>query len=348
MQPENVIRETLIYQHRYRNQKIVVKLGADVIREVEKLEILNDILLLKQNKIHIILTHAQPELKSQNWVSLAHMGIIIDRDSLEDIDQYLTLGKIPIIYCPGSEIVSTDAIVAQVAMEVNAVKLIYATNRDGIFNEQKNLIHQMTIEEAEKLLTHSLVTGGMRQKVEAAIMACKEGVPRVQIINGLRSGSLLKEICTAAGVGTMIYDGRNVYQLIRKARISDIVPIVSILNDAELETTIVFEDIINKINQFVVFDEDQLVHACMLMREQADIGVLEIEYLATSTPYEPAEVMQRLLQHAINSALARRYLKYISIEAAKNDPWLGLSPWFFQMGFEKTKANGKKRWIKKL
>ncbi|MEK9165245.1 MAG: hypothetical protein AAB525_00070, partial [Patescibacteria group bacterium] len=181
------------------------------------------------------------------------------------------------------------------------------------------------------------------------IMACKAGVPRVQIINGLRPGSLLKEIFTASGIGTMIYDGRNAYQLIRKARISDIVPIVSILSDSKLETVIVFEDIASKIHQFIVFDEDQLVHGCMLMRENLEFGILEVEYLASSTPYEPAEVMRQLLQYAIDAALARRYLEYVSIDAGKSDTWLGLSTWFSQMGFEKTKIqDGKKTWVKKL
>lgn len=357
MQPENVIRETLIYLHRYRNQKIVVKLGAEVIREVEKLEILNDILLLKQNKIHIIITHAQPELKPQNWISLANMGVVVDRESLNDIEQYLAIGKIPIIYCFGSEILSPDAVIAQVAVEISATKLVYATNRDGIFDERKNLIHQITIEEAENILTQELVTGGMRQKIEAAIMACKEGVSRVQIINGLRHGSLLKEIFTASGVGTMIYDGRNAYQLIRKARVSDIVPIVSILTQAQLATTIVFEDIASKINQFIVFDEDQLVRGCMLMRENLEFEVLKVEYLATSTPYDPAEVMRQLFQYMIDFASARRYLKYISIEAVKSDHWLGLAPWFSQMGFKKFKTNdwgwsqnysSNKIWVKKI
>ena len=86
---------------------------------------------------------------------------------------------------------------------MGAEKLILFTNTNGVY-ENKKLRRTLTITDSKNLIHKGVAEGGMRVKLENCIDAIERGVKRVHIVNGLSPHSLLKEILTKKGVGTMI------------------------------------------------------------------------------------------------------------------------------------------------
>jgi acetylglutamate kinase len=102
--------------------------------------------------------------------------------------------------------VNADTIAVQLAAALKAEKLILLTSTDGVFEDENNpqsLISHMDHARLETVLEHS-AKGGMKAKLEACRDALNSGVPRTHIISGLRADSLLIEIFTNEGSGTLI------------------------------------------------------------------------------------------------------------------------------------------------
>ncbi|WP_243660833.1 hypothetical protein [Miniphocaeibacter halophilus] len=73
------------------------------------------------------------------------------------------------------------------------------------FNDESSLISRISISEAQKLIREGKINGGMLPKMENCIRAAKNSVKRVHILDGRKMHSLLLEIFTKKGIGTLIY-----------------------------------------------------------------------------------------------------------------------------------------------
>jgi len=102
---------------------------------------------------------------------------------------------------------NADMVAGDIAAAIGAKKLIMITDVDGIMKnieDPSTLFKKLTISEAEELIKEGTISGGMIPKVEACINALKKGVESVHIINGKIPHSILLEIFTEEGIGTMI------------------------------------------------------------------------------------------------------------------------------------------------
>jgi len=102
---------------------------------------------------------------------------------------------------------NADMVAGDIAAAIGAKKLIMITDVDGIMKnieDPSTLFKKLTISEAEELIKEGMISGGMIPKVEACINALKKGVESVHIINGKIPHSILLEIFTEEGIGTMI------------------------------------------------------------------------------------------------------------------------------------------------
>lgn len=105
--------------------------------------------------------------------------------------------------------INADHIAGEIAAALNAEKLIMMTDVDGLyrdFEDKSSLITRMDLKEAETMIKTKSLKGGMIPKVEACVKALKGNVKRTHIINGTVKHSILMEIFTDSGSGTMIYD----------------------------------------------------------------------------------------------------------------------------------------------
>ncbi len=129
------------------------------------------------------------------------------------LEVLLNNGYIPVVSPIAADLngntynLNADIVAGTLAGAIKAKKLIILTNVSGILKDikdEKSVISKLTLSELEKLLNEGIIKGGMIPKAEAAIIALKNGVEKVHIINGMIDHSILLELFTDKGIGTMI------------------------------------------------------------------------------------------------------------------------------------------------
>ncbi|OGI06704.1 MAG: acetylglutamate kinase [Candidatus Melainabacteria bacterium RIFCSPLOWO2_02_FULL_35_15] len=142
-------------------------------------------------------------------------GFIGEAKSI-DTDILFTLlekGFIPVISSVGTDQkgqnynINADNVASSIASAIKASKLILMTDTPGILKNSKktnSLISKMSASEAKKLIKNKNISGGMIPKAIASINALNSGVNAVHIIDGNLKYSVLLEIFTDTGIGTMI------------------------------------------------------------------------------------------------------------------------------------------------
>ena len=103
--------------------------------------------------------------------------------------------------------INGDTAAAYIAGALNAKRLIMMTDIDGILRDKDDpttLIHKITVGEAKKLYEEGVISGGMIPKVDCCIEAIREGVETVVINDGRVPHSILMELLTDEGAGTMV------------------------------------------------------------------------------------------------------------------------------------------------
>jgi acetylglutamate kinase len=103
--------------------------------------------------------------------------------------------------------INADTIAAEIAVHLQAEKLILMTDIDGILRDVKDpssRISTLTVEEAERLVRDRVVSSGMLPKIAAIARLVSRGVKSAHIVNGSKRNALLREVFTDEGAGTMI------------------------------------------------------------------------------------------------------------------------------------------------
>ncbi len=109
--------------------------------------------------------------------------------------------------------INADTVAGEIAAALGAEKLILLTDTAGILRDYKDsstLITKMTIPEARDLIETGIVSGGMIPKVNCCVRSLAQGVHAAHIIDGRIPHSLLLEIFSDAGIGSMILASDNI------------------------------------------------------------------------------------------------------------------------------------------
>jgi len=99
--------------------------------------------------------------------------------------------------------INADTVAAEVAIALGAAKLILMTDVPGVLDGDQRVLSELTRSAAERLIAAGQVSGGMIPKLEACLRSL-DGVPSAHIIDGRTPHSLLLELFTEAGIGTMV------------------------------------------------------------------------------------------------------------------------------------------------
>jgi acetylglutamate kinase len=149
----------------------------------------------------------------QNGIDLGYVGEIVEvNDSI--IEHCLNGGYIPVIstVALGQDDgkvynINADSAAAKISIKLKAEKFILLTDVPGLLlnsKDENTMISQLKIEDIKDLIQREVITGGMIPKVECCLEAVKGGVLRTHIIDGRVTHSLLLEVFSNEGVGTMI------------------------------------------------------------------------------------------------------------------------------------------------
>jgi acetylglutamate kinase len=100
--------------------------------------------------------------------------------------------------------INADVFAGAIAGAVQAARLLFLTDVNGVLDENKNLIKELSVAEARSLIKSGVISGGMIPKVETCIEAIERGVEGVVILNGKTPHAVLLELLTEHGAGTLI------------------------------------------------------------------------------------------------------------------------------------------------
>ncbi len=149
---------------------------------------------------------------------LGYVGEITDVDVTPILD-VIDKGYIPVVSTVGFDgegntyNINADTAASRIAGALGAESLISMTDIDGILRDKsdpKTLIPKIYVSEAPQLMREGVISGGMIPKVNCCIDAIRRGVRKVFIIDGRIPHSILIEVLTNEGIGTMFVSGSKI------------------------------------------------------------------------------------------------------------------------------------------
>ena len=258
----------------------------------------------------------------------------VRRIDTEAIQQRLDDGDIvlisPIGYSPTGEIfnLTVEEVATQVAVRLEATKLIFLMDADGVRNGRRQLLTDLSTTDAEALLAKGdRLTPDVRLYLPAAIRACNNGVKRAHLISRRLDGALLLELFTRDGVGTMI--ASTALANIRSATIDDVGGILAIIEPLEEQGVLVRrsrERLESEIERFVVAEYDGHIIGCAALYAFPDEKVGELAALAVQPDFR-REGYGEALMREIETRARRLKLAELFVLTTKT------AHWFLERGF---------------
>ncbi|GJD51930.1 Acetylglutamate kinase [Methylobacterium crusticola] len=105
--------------------------------------------------------------------------------------------------------VNADTFAGAIAGAMRAKRLLLLTDVPGVLDKNKNLIQELSVEDCRRLIADGTITAGMIPKIETCIYAIEQGVEAVVILDGKVPHSVLLELFTDYGAGTLIRRDRR-------------------------------------------------------------------------------------------------------------------------------------------
>ena len=146
---------------------------------------------------------------------LGYVGEIVNIN-IQPVEDLLAGGYIPVISTLGCDRagntynINGDTAAAHIAGALNAERLILMTDIAGLLQDKDDpttLIPSLTVSQARLLQSQGIISGGMIPKVECCIDAIQAGVKHVVMMDGRVPHSILMELLTDEGAGTMVTEG---------------------------------------------------------------------------------------------------------------------------------------------
>ena len=198
----------------------------------------------------------------------------------------------PLGYSPTGETfnLAMEDVATAAAIELRAEKLIYLTDGKGITDGRKQVIRELTIQQAEDLLLGKRkLSDAVIKTLSSCAHACQLGVPRAHVIGRDIEDGLLLELFTRDGCGTLIT--HDTFEDTRQASIEDVGGILELIEPLEGNGTLVRrsrENLEMEIDYFTVVERDGLIVACAALYPYIDEGVAELACLAVHPQYRDA------------------------------------------------------------
>ena len=181
-------------------EKELVDFKFEIIEKLKKKECKVDGLNVSQNNIYIVVQENKD------------LGFVKKKKKIlnEKIQTIINQQKIPVISPMGKDEkgekynINADTAAAAIAKSLKSRRLLLMTDVEGVYDKNKKLINEIKPAEAKDLINKKIVDGGMIPKLLNSIDAIENGVKGVVIIDGRKLHSILYEIFSDEGAGTLI------------------------------------------------------------------------------------------------------------------------------------------------
>lgn len=191
---------------------LVGKISTEIVSELIKHD--GEAISLSGKDSSLIFAHRKGASKIDE--EIVDLGLVgeVDCVNTDLLEMFLDNDYIPVISPVGidedgnSLNLNADTAAGEVASAVDAEKLIILTDVPGVLRDPSDptsLIQKIRIDEVPGLIEEGVISGGMIPKIETCVQAIENGVKSCHIIDGRKKHSLLLEIFTTDGIGTMIF-----------------------------------------------------------------------------------------------------------------------------------------------
>ena len=220
-------------------------------------------------------------------VDMQYAGSVRKIDA-DGIKAQLRIGNIvilsPLGASPTGEIfnLAMEEVAEATATSIGADKLIFLTDSQGVTDAEGRLLDEMTTDAADRLVTlGEWLSSDIRRYLPCAVRASRSGVGRVHLIGYNEDGTLLRELFSRDGVGTIIT--RESLEILRDARPDDISGLVALIEPLEEAGILVRrsrELLEREISRFSVVEHDGMIVGCAALypygEDQAELACVAV------------------------------------------------------------------------
>ncbi|RKX85499.1 MAG: amino-acid N-acetyltransferase [Spirochaetes bacterium] len=311
------------------------------------------------NKVMTALSGNNVNALVGNWVKAKSLGVIdgidyinsgaVEKIQKEPLLKVMENSFIPIFPCIGWNAngkpynISSDDLAISISELIGAEKLFFISSNPVLRSENYNFpadvgvsnegrISRMNLDTVDKFLDLNKDKLGELDSIRRAKNAVERGVHRVHLLNGKTKGSLLEEIFSNLGVGTMIHG--NEFEKIRKMEDTDISGVLRIMEPFVKDGTLVIRNkqtLLKQIDSFVIYETDSVIHGCASLVEYPE-GIGEIAAVAVDQNYIKLGIGSKLIKFLIDRASRKKINKLFLLTTKTSD-------WFETIGFKKGKLS---------
>ncbi|HLS86986.1 MAG TPA: amino-acid N-acetyltransferase [Burkholderiales bacterium] len=302
--------------------------------------------LLSQGLPSSPMAGAQIRVASGNFLTARPIGVLKGTDfqytgavrkvDAAAISRRLDAGEVVLVphlgYSPTGEVfnVAWEDVAENVAIALKADKLLIYTDRLPT-DARGELLSELTAKEVQAILQkvgkHDNLTQQTVRALEHAVRAVAAGVGRAHIVSRRIGSSLLLELFTHAGVGTMIT--ANTIERLRPARIDDVRGMLALIEPLEAEGSLVKrsrELLESEIGNFFVVEHDGVIVGCAALYPFPEEKSAEFACLAVAPDYRDEGYGERLLQACEERAKELRIRRIFALTTRA-------AHWFLEQGF---------------
>ncbi len=265
-------------------------------------------------------------------IDLEHTGVT-RKIAYETIHPVLNNGSLvllsPLGFSPTGEVfnLAMEDVAVAAATALRADKLIFISETPMMQDAAGIDIHELSAHQAQAVLESGCLPADSAFYLQHAMEACQGGVPRAHIVPFATDGSVLLEIFTHDGVGTMV-SSENLESL-REASIEDLGGILQLIEPLEANGTLVKrgrELIEREIDYFSVIEHDGVIFGCAALYPFPLESMAEMACLTVSPDAQAQGDGERLLKHLENRARAAGFKKLFVLTTRT-------AHWFLKRGF---------------
>ena len=278
-----------------------------------------------------------------NFITAQPLGVLdgvdmqytgqVRRIDVDGINTRLGAGELVLLSPVGYSVtgeafnLTMEEMAAQLASALKAEKLIFVIEGRGVTNEQGQHVSSLTAQQAEDLLHAGHLQRDVTAYLPYAIKATRDGIPRAHLVSHHEDGSLLAELFTNGGTGTMI--ARDSLVKVRNASVDDIGPILNLIRPLEEQGILVKrsrEHLEMEISQYSVLEHDGKIYGCVAMHVFPEAGMAKLACLAVAPERREGRFGETLLKHVEYQARTRG-LKALFVLTTQT------AHWFVERGF---------------
>ncbi|WP_299450706.1 amino-acid N-acetyltransferase [uncultured Pigmentiphaga sp.] len=289
------------------------------------------------------MSHSHIRVVSGNFITARPVGVIdgvdyrhtgqVRKVDAEALRLALDHGSIvllsPLGFSPTGEAfnLSMEDLATSVAVALRAEKLIFLTDTPLVLDKDGNVDSELAREDADALLAQGNLDPGTAVFLRHASRAVKQGVARAHLVPHDLDGSVLLEVFTHDGVGTMVVE--DTLDDLRPATIDDVGAILHLIEPLEVDGTLVRRgrgSIERDIEKFSVAEHDGVIYGCAALYTYPEEKMAEMAALTVNPAWQGAGEGDKLLRHIEARARAAGITRLFVLTTRT-------AHWFIKRGF---------------